>query len=431
MERLKDYKFAVVDVETTGIFPSMHDRIVEIAAIRVDPNGQIVTHYSTLVNPDRDIGATHIHGISARDVKNAPTFDEIAGDILAVISDAIFVAHNVNFDWRFVQSEMERIGVELPYPPMLCTMKLAYLADPSINSRKLENICRYFEVSCDSTHSAYHDAYATAQIMSKCFKMIGNLSVMSFSDVGVKYPTPVSINWPVISPSGKSYTRQQATNDLAQKQSYVSKLINKLPSAYKQHPEANEYLDLIDRVLEDRKITADESHALLQLSVEIGLHREQAIMVHREYLKDLMMVALDDGIITESEMKDLKEVRNLLSISEPDFNQMLKDTWEDYELGNVKRSEVKENRYNVEGKTICFTGTLTSKIDGELVKRSKAQKIATERGMLVTKNVTQNLDFLVVVDPDSMSGKAKKARKYGTKIIAEPVFWQMMRIQVE
>jgi len=98
MEKVEKYQFAVVDVETTGLFPSMHDRIVEIATFRVDPNGNILEYYSTLVNPNRDIGATHIHGISARDVKNAPLFDEIAGDVLAVISDAIFVAHNENFD---------------------------------------------------------------------------------------------------------------------------------------------------------------------------------------------------------------------------------------------------------------------------------------------------------------------------------------------
>ena len=65
------------------------------------------------------------------------------------------------------------------------------------------------------------------------------------------------------------------------------------------------------------------------------------------------------------------------------------------------------------------------------MKRSKAEEIATEQGMVVKKNVTRDLEILVVADPDSMSGKAKKARTYGTRIIAEPVFWQMMGIQVE
>jgi DNA polymerase-3 subunit epsilon len=430
MEKVEKYEFAVVDVETTGLFPSMHDRIVEIATFRVDPNGNILKYYSTLVNPNRDIGATHIHGISARDVKNAPLFDEIAGDVLAVISDAIFVAHNVNFDWKFVRAEFERIGIELPYLPKLCTMRLSSLADPSITSRKLENICRHFDISIRSAHSAYDDAYATLQIMAKCLKKIGNLSELTLSDIGVKSILLEPFNWPVISPSGKSYSRQQAVQESAQKQSYISKLISKLPSGYESHPELNEYLDLLDKVIEDRRITANESQALLHLSMEIGLYREQAIIAHHKYMKDLMFVALEDGIITDSEMRDLKEVKNLLSISEPDFDHLLKKACEEYELNNIKMLGLKD-QYDVKGKTICFTGKFGCKIEGELVKRSKAEEIVIERGMVVKKNVTRDLDFLVMADPHSMSGKAKKARAYCTRIIAEPVFWQIMGIQVE
>ena len=60
-----------------------------------------------------------------------------------------------------------------------------------------------------------------------------------------------------------------------------------------------------------------------------------------------------------------------------------------------------------------------------------AEIIAAERSMVVKSDVTKTLDFLVVGDPDSMSTKARKARKYGVRIIAEPVFWQMMGISVE
>jgi DNA polymerase-3 subunit epsilon len=51
--------------------------------------------------------------------------------------------------------------------------------------------------------------------------------------------------------------------------------------------------------------------------------------------------------------------------------------------------------------------------------------------MVVKKNVTKHLDLLVTADPDSMSGKAKKARDYGVRIVAEPVFWQMVGIGVD
>lgn len=51
--------------------------------------------------------------------------------------------------------------------------------------------------------------------------------------------------------------------------------------------------------------------------------------------------------------------------------------------------------------------------------------------MVVKKNVTKRLDCLVVADPDSMSGKARKAREYGVRILAEPVFWRAVGVDVE
>jgi len=63
---LPETEFAIVDVETTGLFPRMGDRIVEIAAIRATAKGEVLHEYATLVNPNRDVGPTHIHGISAQ-----------------------------------------------------------------------------------------------------------------------------------------------------------------------------------------------------------------------------------------------------------------------------------------------------------------------------------------------------------------------------
>src|SRR4030043_2437657 len=90
--------FAVVDLETTGLFPDRNDRILEVAVIRMNEEGDIVDEYNSLVNPHRDVGPTHIHGISSKDVISAPNFGDIAGDIIHLITGAIFVSHNVHFD---------------------------------------------------------------------------------------------------------------------------------------------------------------------------------------------------------------------------------------------------------------------------------------------------------------------------------------------
>jgi DNA polymerase-3 subunit epsilon len=69
--------FAVVGLETTGMFPTKHDRIVEVGVVLVSPDGEIESRHETLVNPMRDMGPQHIHGISAAAAAKAPIFEQI------------------------------------------------------------------------------------------------------------------------------------------------------------------------------------------------------------------------------------------------------------------------------------------------------------------------------------------------------------------
>jgi hypothetical protein len=79
-------RIAVIDFETTGIFPYRSDRVVEIGVVIIDDYGNVQSEYETLVNPCRDIGPTRLHGISAADILNAPCFEEIAGDVIEMLS---------------------------------------------------------------------------------------------------------------------------------------------------------------------------------------------------------------------------------------------------------------------------------------------------------------------------------------------------------
>ena len=97
--------FAVIDVETTGLFPGSH-RIAEIAVVHVEPDGTVSNRWETLVNPQRDLGPQHIHGIRAADVLQAPVFGDIAHDVMDLLAGRVLVAHNVRFDYRFVSHEL-------------------------------------------------------------------------------------------------------------------------------------------------------------------------------------------------------------------------------------------------------------------------------------------------------------------------------------
>ncbi len=84
--------YAVVDVETAGTTPAKHHRVVEIAVAHLDESGATTSEWSTLINPRRDLGAGHIHRIRARDVRKAPGFEHVAGELADLRSVAGILA---------------------------------------------------------------------------------------------------------------------------------------------------------------------------------------------------------------------------------------------------------------------------------------------------------------------------------------------------
>ncbi|MCY4104687.1 MAG: exonuclease domain-containing protein [bacterium] len=100
-------RFAVLDTETTGFARS--DRIVEIALLTVVA-GEVVDEFDTLVQPGRDPGPVHVHGITPAMLQAAPRFADLARDIAARLNGSVIVAHNIHFDLRMLRGEFERIG---------------------------------------------------------------------------------------------------------------------------------------------------------------------------------------------------------------------------------------------------------------------------------------------------------------------------------
>ena len=156
--------FVVVDIETTGGNQPQH-RVTEIGAVKVC-NGDVVERFQTLINPQRHIPSsiTRLTGISDAMVSDAPVFSEIADDFRRFCGDAIFVAHNVNFDYGFIQQEYERLGQSWRMPKF-CTVVNMRRYFPGQDSYKLSALCHTFEVSLDTHHRALCDAEAAAQLL--------------------------------------------------------------------------------------------------------------------------------------------------------------------------------------------------------------------------------------------------------------------------
>jgi DNA polymerase-3 subunit epsilon len=163
---LKDLSFAVVDVETTGMAATDGDRITEIAVVIVR-DGKIAETFDTLINPERPIPSfiTSLTHISWEMVKDAPRFADIVGDLLQFMKGHVFVAHNADFDWRFVRAEVERATGRRLTGPKLCTVKLARRVLPHLPSRRLDALAYHYGVANEARHRAMGDAAATAQIL--------------------------------------------------------------------------------------------------------------------------------------------------------------------------------------------------------------------------------------------------------------------------
>ena len=174
VESLCALSYVVVDVETTGGRAFLGDRVTEIACVVVR-NGEIAEVFETLVNPERSIPpfVTQLTNITWAMVKDAPTFDRIAPDVLRVLEGNVFVAHNAMFDWRFVAAELSRCAGQRLRGRRLCTVKLARKVLPQLSRRSLDYLARYYGVEITNRHRAGGDALATARCL---IRMLSDLS---------------------------------------------------------------------------------------------------------------------------------------------------------------------------------------------------------------------------------------------------------------
>lgn len=164
-------KLAFVDIETTGGRTS-YDRIIEIGIVRVE-NDQILDTYSTLINPNGHLPPeiTTLTGITTADVANAPTFREVAADIITRLKDYTFVAHNVRFDYGFIKAEFARLGAGFS-AKHFCTVRLSRALYPTHLKHNLDSLIERFNLTCENRHRALDDALAICSFYHKAKQQI-------------------------------------------------------------------------------------------------------------------------------------------------------------------------------------------------------------------------------------------------------------------
>jgi DNA polymerase-3 subunit epsilon len=173
----------VLDTETTGLDPAQGHRVVEIGGIELlnaIPTGQIFHVY---IHPERDMPdeAFRVHGISLEFLSGKPLFAEISAAFLDFVGDAKIVAHNAEFDMRFLNAELARLDVApIGSERVIDTLAIARRKFPGA-SNSLDALCARFGV--DASRRTRHGALLDAEILAEVYAELcgGRQTALVFS----------------------------------------------------------------------------------------------------------------------------------------------------------------------------------------------------------------------------------------------------------
>ncbi|MBW1605598.1 exonuclease domain-containing protein [Lactobacillus sp. Sy-1] len=186
--------FSVVDLETTGNSTHDDNRIIQFSCTLVQ-NNKIIRVYSTDVNSETKVPTriTKLTGITNDELKSAPTFAQLADKIYKLLSGTVFVAHNVNFDFPFLNREFERVGHAKLQIKAVDTVTLSQLLLPMVPSYRLRDLTSYFNIVHDHPHAASSDAIATAHLFLVLIKMLKTLPLQTLKSImGLNLQLPLN-----------------------------------------------------------------------------------------------------------------------------------------------------------------------------------------------------------------------------------------------
>jgi DNA polymerase-3 subunit epsilon len=379
-------RFAVLDTETTGFGKT--DRIIEIGIILVDGN-EIIQEWETLINPERDISNSEIHGITSNSVSLAPTFEEIADEIASFLNGRILVAHNLPFDKRMLEMEFARLDREIDLGIGFCTLRATGM--------KLDLACEEFGIKNSNAHRALTDARATSLILNKVFAEDLELKPVAVFDLDVRRITR-TISRAAIDQKFEAghQNLRRITRNIE-----IDGLTGEMLS----------YVDALSSVLSDFELSKDESKNLKLWAAELGLSQNQVNAAHAFFVGKIIEAANRDNYISDLEMELIDKIATILGVEK---------------LVAIENSEL--NRVNTlqKGIRVCFTGSAFD-TDGNPILREQLEEWAIQFELIPVASVTKkSCDLLIAADKSSMSGKTKKARDFGINVISVSEFLELI-----
>jgi len=294
-----------VDLETTGLTAGV-DRVVEVSVVRVEPGKRPRLVFDTLVNPMRRMAATEIHGITDQDVANAPRFSDIAGALIDALTDCVVAAYNVYFDMRFLDFELQNVGVA-QQPPHFCLMYLRPML--GLGPRcQLQEACRLHGIEHQGAHVAASDAMASSQLLARYVQAAKGLGIDTYRDLAnlksYKFvdsfendplPRPSVFNLP---PCDRFCSRVGHANVTAADPARLA---------------FAGYWDALKTVVADLEITDDEVAYVARERNRLGLAPEQVRAVHARAYASVIAQFTEDKWLDDQEVARLRRLHRCLS----------------------------------------------------------------------------------------------------------------------
>ncbi|TDB99916.1 3'-5' exonuclease, partial [Micromonospora fluostatini] len=292
---LRTVTFALVDVATTGPDPEQGARICEVAVVRMRGDGVVLDEYATLVDP----GASIADAESEMDLAPAPTFAEIADDLLARLSDAIVVGHSLEFVDRFLGAELDRLDLRLPPVPGLCALVTCRVH----LDREEYALTEVANLLTGEWPSGLPSALGLARAMAGTLATLVGAAPEPLSWRGLA-PVPLPAQ-----PRGTSVT-PRVVGLRKGSEGWLATLTARLPYTVdppRPRPDGlRDYRALLARALTDGRIVGGEAADLAALAGRAGLTQSTAWQVHEEFLVVSRAHAEADGVVTATELRELQ-----------------------------------------------------------------------------------------------------------------------------
>lgn len=164
---MKPNVYIALDLETTGL-DFEHDEIIEVALERFE-NGEPVESRDFLIRPAQTLRPfiASLTGISDADLADKPDFASVAGDIRKFLGDFPIVAHNAQFDTKFLKNSFAKVGISMEENPVFDTLVLSRIAFRTVPNHKLETLVSYLDIPRERAHRALPDADACGKLFWK------------------------------------------------------------------------------------------------------------------------------------------------------------------------------------------------------------------------------------------------------------------------